>query len=320
VTYAPRVPRGASIVAASLAVVFAAAACAHAELSLPESSGRTEDDGPPPPPTAPRVVFARVDDGSGHAAYTPTVCYEAARHTVLAGAGCADLVPPGAELRCVGAAGKVVVGARTTAACARDATDVEPWPAFPVTGPGVACDVAVWSQDSGPEVIVVPRVAPRVGPQEQLALKGRIQQVYPDATEPVQVAQAVSLDLDADGAKDRLLAVSVAGAPLAVDDAGVAPSTAPSMLAFSGVALTYASAPSDVVLVHRDPRLRWRLRAVMDVDSDGTPELWFTAWSAAAGGADLPSPAAPHVEIVERIAAGRPLRLGSLDCMVNAPP
>src|SRR6185436_9412615 len=111
-----------------------------------------------------------------------------------------------------------------------------------------------------PEVVLVPRVAPRVSSDESRALGDRIRQLYADATEPVRFDQAVSLDLDADGTKDRLLVATVPASAAASQPAPEAPDASaetpapPSAaleagaLAYSGVVVTYATAPSDLVM------------------------------------------------------------------------
>jgi len=218
--------------AARFVTLAALAGCAYAEISLPESSSKKTT--PVAERVASRAVLARVSGG-----VAPLGCYDAGARLLVGGDACAAMIPDGATLACVGGGALRVVG-REPAACPGGRASAST--ALRTDGAGAGCSVSTWTASGpAPEVIVIPREAPSATPDEARAVDA-------EAHEPI--AQSITLDVDGDGARDRLFATS--GALL----------------------LAYAGAPQPLV-IHRD-LAQPRLQGVTDLDGDGRPELWLT--------------------------------------------
>jgi hypothetical protein len=251
-------------------------ACEHAEFSLPSSHGHSTPRAPraaavDPAKVPSSAVFVIADLGPERRALVPFACWDHDRRALAAGPACASLVPPGATLRCVGG-DPIRLGAKASSACGEG---------YEVSATAAsACDVAVWvASGPAPDVILLPSIEPQTTPVERAALA----KVAPA---PLEVAQAITIDLDGDEAKDRVY------------------------VARGAVLGTFGRAPEQLLSFHQVPEGRFRVKAVTDLDRDALPELWITMTSEAG-----------RQEHLERIAPdGRVLPIATHRCHEEPPP
>ncbi len=225
-------------------------ACEHAEFSLPSSHARSSPRAPravavDPAKVPSSAVFVLAELGPDRRALVPFACWDHGRRSLAEGEACAALVPPQATLRCVGG-DPIRLGRKTATRCG-DGYEVS---ASAASG----CDVAVWVESGpSPDVILLPSIEPQTTPVERAAL-GKV------APAPLEIAQAITIDLDGDAAKDRVY------------------------VARGAVLGAFGRAPEQMVSLHGAPEGRYRVRAVTDLDRDALPELWVTMSLASGGG------------------------------------
>jgi hypothetical protein len=248
----------------SLFALSGLAACEHAEFSLPSSHGGS-------PPRAPRavavdpskvpssVVFVVAELGPDRRALVPFACWDHDHRALAEGPACAALVPPQASLRCLGG-DPIRLGAKVTSACG-DGYEVAPSAAS-------ACDVAVWvASGPPPDVLLLPSIEPQTTPVERASLS-KI------APAPLEIAQAITIDLDGDEAKDRVY------------------------VARGAVLAAFGRAPEQIVSLHSAPEGRFRVKAVTDLDRDALPEMWITTTVAGAGREEHLERIAPNGRVI----------------------
>jgi hypothetical protein len=268
-------------------------ACEHAEFSLPSSHGRSTPRAPRAAAVDPSLVpssavLVLADLGPDRRALVPFACWDHDRRTLGQGEACAALVPPQATLRCVGG-DPVRLGARVTTACG-EGREV---PASAASG----CDVAVWvASGPAPDVILLPSVPPETTPLERAALAKL-------APAPLEIAQAITLDLDGDEAKDRVY------------------------VAHGAVLGAFGRAPDSLFVLHRASEARYRVKAVTDLDRDARPEIWLTILAGASGRAEVLDRVAPDGRVapvaayrcVEAPVAAEPAPLAPLASPTHEP-
>ncbi|MDB4994468.1 MAG: hypothetical protein JWM74_1900 [Myxococcaceae bacterium] len=263
-------------------IVFVSAtgllACEHAEFSLPSSHARSTPRAPravavDPAKVPSSAVFVLADLGPERRALVPFACWDHGHRSLAEGQACGALVPPQATLRCVGG-DPIRLGSKTPTACG-DGYEV---PASAASG----CDVAVWvASGPSPDVILLPSIEPQTTPVERAALA----KVAPA---PLEIAQAITIDLDGDDAKDRVY------------------------VARGAVVGAFGRAPEQLLSLHGAPEGRYRVRAVTDLDRDALPEIWITMSLASGSGRE---------EHLERIAPdGHVLAIATHRCREEPPP
>ncbi len=273
----------------ALALVFG---CEHAEFSLP--SGHPEGEPPAPTPMDPAkvpasVAFFRAPTEGGRSLFVPFACFDRTHHVILAGEACSERValPPGAPLNCVGG-GSAPAGARSRVACGGEGTTT--WPA--VEAAGLRCDLATWGDAPPlPEVIELPAIEPQVTAEERAALE----RAAPGA--PLELKQAITLDLDHDGAKERVF------------------TTRGAMFVTAGKHAEGAAAAPRVAL--RAPGEPIRVVAVTDLDHDLVPELWVLR---GAGSLELGVGAGGEIALERLAPEGTSQRVGAFACAAPATP
>ncbi len=222
---------------------------------------RFDLSGPQPPETS-TVVFA-VDG-----ALSPLACFDKAKGALVAGGACAALVAEGSEVYMEDSYGKKSLdktGAGTKDSLCGDAGGL------PTAGldKGEAYDWAVWPKSLG---TAYSQTHPdtwsdrgaRLEEVEQKAVLGAISAIR-NVKGGFEPRQKASVDIDGDG-KDELFISAILTHP-----------SDPDQFLFSGLFMAPGGDLGALVLIDRAKKGKVdviRLRGVVDLDGDGTMELW----------------------------------------------
>jgi hypothetical protein len=222
---------------------------------------RFDLSGPKPPETG-SVMF--VVDGS----LLPLACFDKDKGQIAPGKGCAALVAEGSEVYMESSFGNKALektGAGTTDSICGDAGAIP----VPELG-GSAYDWAVWPKSLAPDFVQIKpdtwsdRGA-RLDEDQTKAVQAAISKVR-NVRGDFQPKQKASVDIDGDGT-DELFISAILANP-----------ADPDTYLFSGLFMAPGGDLDKLVLIDRSRKSAdvIRLRGVVDLDGDGTRELWTT--------------------------------------------
>ena len=208
----------------------------------------------------------------------PLACRDGKHAELLGEAACLALVPAGAKVRLDNGA-VVETGAPTQATCEASGGTAE---ALPLVAASSYAELSgwrygVWPADGAPAVAAQPRVSTdsrvTLPPSELAVVQGAVTRALaadagaaaPADLSRLVVSQAVTLDLDADGAPERLYSVQLPKRDSETE------------YAFSGLLVASGKAPEQISVLHRSELDRFWVLGSMDLDGDGRPELWIAS-------------------------------------------
>ncbi len=250
----------------------AGAGAEAADPGLEVAAGDEVEDGPLPPDSD--MVFFANDGG-----LLPLGCFDAKTKKVTGGAACLDRVPEGAKVR---------LGTPTTTAKRAVTGRIEPLclsgsgkkVALGVEGLGEGASyvVGVWPPATYRAVALVPeetksKKATRLGEDLAAQLRAALSRLGAPSGD-VEAVQVASVDVDGNGTPDRFFSLVV---PDPKND---------ERYRFSGALWAPDGDIGRAVLVDRSKRKEdvFELRGLVDLDGDGTKELWLRMNFAEGGG------------------------------------
>ncbi len=293
----PRPPHGprARLPLFSLAALLAASGCGTTAPARRAAPASADEDPAPPRRIALFTVVPQsvADDGRpvDLPALVPLACYEEGR--LAGGTLCLGMVPARTPLAMGEAGDRVVSAGRTRPHCEGEITrdvalglaDYEPgtyavWPAaahreFSPVRPGAAAGASCQGWCSFDRT-GHPRVRAPAALRSSLSrtLAPLLKQAGLDAdTEALQVVQQVEVDLDGDGAPERFTSVALPDAE-----------QGEYAFAFSALLVANGKRPQERWVLRRQDTAAVVLRGTLDLDQDGTREMWLMLSPTSGGG------------------------------------